>query len=97
MFAPEELTGVYEIRGYGRITVRQESGRLLLHYRDQELPLAHFGGDCYVMEGVLADVLTMKVPVRFEHHPPVGGRAERLFVGYEDGVRDILFLHRREE
>ncbi len=94
-FLPEELTGVYENRGYGRVTVRLEGGQLFLHYRDQELPLQPFGGDSYVLEGVLADVLTMRVPVRFESHIPTG-RAERVFIGYEAGVRDILFMHRRE-
>ena len=95
-FRPEQLTGVYENRGYGRITVREEAGRLLLHYRDQELPLVHYGGDSYYMEGVLADILTMRVPVRFEGHPLEEGRAHKLFAGYEEAVRDILFIHRRD-
>ena len=95
--SPDKLTGVYENKGYGTVTVRQEKEKLLLHYRDQELPLIHYGGDGYVMENVLADVLTMRVPVRFEAHPLEEGRAQKLFIGYDDTVRDILFTLQREE
>jgi hypothetical protein len=42
---------------------RDEEGKLMLHYRDQKLPVLHWGAEQFWMDGVKADTGTFKVPV----------------------------------
>ncbi|MBQ8564011.1 MAG: hypothetical protein IJ443_09025, partial [Firmicutes bacterium] len=59
-----EWLGAYSDPGYGPMNLRKnEEGRLLLHYRDQELEVQHWGDNQYWMDGVKADTETYKVPV----------------------------------
>ena len=48
-------------------TCRAENGaeHLQLSYRDQTLPLHHWGGEYFWMDGVKEDVLTMRIPLIF--------------------------------
>lgn len=65
-----EWVGIYEDPGYGRMEIEKrnaesecESESLFLTYREQTLPLHHWGGECFWMEGVKEDVWTARVPV----------------------------------
>ena len=62
--------GSYTEPGYGTMTIETcgaENGaeHLQLSYRDQTLPLHHWGGEYFWMDGVKEDVLTMRIPVMF--------------------------------
>ena len=62
--------GSYTEPGYGTMTIETcgaENGaeHLQLSYRDQTLPLHHWGGEYFWMDGVKEDVLTMRIPVIF--------------------------------
>ena len=62
--------GSYEDPGYGtmKIEIEKEGNgteQLKLTYRDQILPLHHWGGEYFWMDGVKEDVLTMRIPVTF--------------------------------
>lgn len=65
-------------------------GTLLLRYRDQELPLEHYGGDSFVMAYVKEDTWTMRVNVSFEANPH--GEVDKVYIGYEPMLRDIAFI-----
>ena len=85
--------GTYVNRGFGYVNIyeKAEDGSLFLHYRDQDLLLQPWGGAWYFMEGVKADTLTMRIPVRFEVSPD-GDRVNRVYIGYEPELRDVLFM-----
>ena len=87
------ITGTYVNRGFGYVNIyeKAEDGSLFLHYRDQDLLLQPWGGAWYFMEGVKADTLTMRIPVRFEVSPD-GDRVNRVYIGYEPELRDVLFM-----
>ncbi|MGN1144434.1 MAG: hypothetical protein ACI4SU_07675, partial [Anaerovoracaceae bacterium] len=62
--------GSYAEPGYGTMKIEikkegKETEPLQLTYRDQTLPLHHWGGEYFWMDGVKEDVLTMRIPVTF--------------------------------
>ena len=104
-FRAEDLVGEYFDPGYGKVTVTiaepgsagcSETGsegcgaQLMLHYRDQNLMLHHWGGAQYWMEDVLEDTSLLKVPVTFI----VGesGGVAAVDVRYDSLVDDIRFV-----
>lgn len=88
-----KLIGVYQNPGYGRVTVNltteEEETKLMLHYRDQNLPLHHWGKNQYWMDGVREDINLFKMPVTFiiEDDNVVAG----VNISYEPMVEDICF------
>ncbi len=88
-----DYTGDYENPGHGPIAVREENGGLLLHYRDQTLPLLHWGGDTFIMENARADTQTLRLPVTFLEN---GVREViKVKIPYEPEVQDIIFIREK--
>lgn len=85
----EEYAGTYFDPGYGTVTVTQREGQLWLHYRDQTLPMHHWGKDSFWIEGVKEDILTMTVPVNGRDDEK--GRICGLEIRYEPRVRPVCF------
>lgn len=76
--------------GSGLSPLLCEGPQLMLHYRDQNLVLQHWGGNQYWMDNVLEDTALLKVPVTF-----VGGAdgtAAAVDVCYDSLVEDVRFL-----
>lgn len=93
MTVPESaFTGEYLNPGHGTVRVYSQEDRLMLHYRDQDLPLRHWGADAFIMENVKADTQTMKVPVTFIKNE--FGEVIKVAIGYEPQVEDIIFIRR---
>jgi CubicO group peptidase (beta-lactamase class C family) len=87
---PEDFVGIYENPGHGPIKVYMEEGKLMLHYRDQDLALEHYGLNSFVMPGVLTDTLTLRVPVSFIDNS--FGEVIKANICYEPQVNDIVFM-----
>ena len=96
----KDFAGEYENPGHGPVSVRFDDdrvgdGRLLLHYRDQELPLRHYGADSFVMDGVLTDTLTLSVPVTFVTDD--FGDVIKVKICYEKQTNDIVFIKKKPD
>ena len=88
---PKDITGEYINPGYGKaVIMSDESGNLRLAYRDQTLPLVHWGRNEFFMDGVKADVMTLRVPVLFKMNED--GRVCKVEIGYESGAENIVFV-----
>ena len=85
-----DYAGVYENPGHGPIAVKEAEGGLTLHYRDQELPLLHWGGDTFILENARADTQTMRLPVTFLEN--VRHEVIKVKIPYEPEVQDIVFV-----
>lgn len=87
-----EWVGIYEEPGYGfmKIEEEEENGQkqLYLSYRDQKLRLYHFGEELFWMEGVKADIWTMKVPVTLKKEDGL----YLVYVGYEPLTEPARFI-----
>lgn len=84
-----EYTGVFENSGYGTVTVYEENGELLLHYRDQALPLVHVGKDRFYMDGVKEDTWILRVPAEFQEGVAGIGAVS---VKYDPALAPIVFV-----
>ena len=84
----EKLAGIYENPGYGEVTVYEEEGRLMLHYRDQNLPLWPVSGNRFVMDGVKEDTWILRVPVEFNSEE---GKEGRVRIKYDADLPPIPF------
>ena len=83
--------GLYVNPGYGNISIDKDEGDdLKLTYRDQTLPVRHWGENQFYMDGVKADVLEMRVPVIF--NTGADGNVDRVEIGYDRTVRNVLFV-----
>ena len=61
----------------------------MLHYRDQNLILQHWGGNQYWMDNVLEDTALFKMPVTFQAGED--GKVASVAVRYEPLIDDICF------
>lgn len=84
-----DYTGVYQNGGYGEVTVYEEAGKLLLHYRDQALPLVHVGKDRFYMDGVKEDTWILRVPAEFQEG--VSGIGA-VCIKYDPALAPIVFV-----
>lgn len=82
------LAGIYGNPGYGEVTVYEEEGRLMLHYRDQDLPLWPVSENRFVMDGVKEDVWILRVPVEFDSED---GKGRRVRIKYDADLPPIPF------
>ena len=88
---PKDITGEYLNPGYGKAVITSdESGNLRLAYRDQTLPLVRWGRNEFFMDGVKADVMTLRVPVLFKTNED--GKVSKVEIGYEPGAENIVFV-----
>ena len=76
--------------GSGLEPVSCSGPQLMLHYRDQNLVLQHWGGSQYWMDNVLEDTALLKVPVTFIADED--GCAAAVDVRYDSLVEDIRFV-----
>ena len=91
-----QLQGIYFDPGYGEVRIYEKEGafgELMLFYRDQELPLQHWGGSQFFLSGVKEDIWKMKVPVEFSEDGSDDGkrRITGVSIGYEPMAEDIWF------
>ena len=87
----EKIVGEYNNPGYGKVEIKSdEEGTFTLSYRDQALPLDHWGLNEFFMNGVKADVLTLRVPVIFKENGD--GEICKVEIGYESEVNNIVFV-----
>ena len=87
----DQFAGTYINPGYGSVKInKNENDELILTYRDQTLPVRHWGENQFYMDGVKADVLEMRVPVIF--NTDTDGNIDRVEIGYDKAVRNILFV-----
>lgn len=102
-FSWSELIGIYENPGYGQVKVNlvsrenvnlvsRENEQLMLFYRDQNLPLNHWGGSQYWIDDVKEDIWLMKIPLEFVDDG--NGNAAAVKIGYEPMVKDIVFTRK---
>ncbi len=84
----EEFAGKYKNPGYGEVTVYEEEGRLMLHYRDQDLPLQYISENRFVMDGVKEDTWILRVPVEFVRGDRCG---DRVLIKYDADLPPIPF------
>ena len=88
---PKDITGEYLNPGYGKAVITSdESGNLRLAHRNQTLPLVHWGRNEFFMDGVKADVMTLRVPVLFKTNED--GKVSKVEIGYEPGAENIVFV-----
>lgn len=87
----EKIVGIYENPGYGEVTVYEEEGRLMLHYRDQDLPLWPVSGNRFVMDGVKEDTWILRVPVEFDSEE---GKEGRVRIKYDAELPPIPFVRK---
>ncbi len=85
----EKFAGTYENPGYGEVTVYEEEGRLMLHYRDQDLPLQRMKETRFVMDGVKEDTWILRVPVEFVSGDRCG---DRVLIKYDADLPPIPFV-----
>ena len=81
--------GCYWNPGFGYVVVEAKEKGLWLHYRDQTLPLRHWGENQFWMDGVKEDVLTIRVPVIFERR---NDGITAVKIGYEERLENIRFI-----
>ena len=75
--------------GSGVSPVPCSGPQLMLHYRDQNLILQHWGGNQYWMDNVLEDTALFKMPVTFQAGED--GKVASVAVRYEPLIDDICF------
>lgn len=75
--------------GSGVTPVSCSGPQLMLHYRDQNLVLQHWGGTQYWMDNVLEDTALFKMPVTF--HADEAGAVHAVSVRYEPLIEPICF------
>ncbi len=80
-----EYVGTYRNGGYGMVKVYEEDGHLMLHYRDQDLPLVHVGGDRFYMDGVKEDTWILRVPAEFMPEE------QKVLIKYDPALEAIPF------
>lgn len=90
-WSTELITGKYHNPGYGTVEIfSDKEGGIKLSYRDQTLPLTHWGLNEFIMDGVKADVMTLRVPVIFRTNER--GKVCKVEIGYEEGAENIVFV-----
>jgi len=78
--------------GSGVAPVDCSGPQLMLHYRDQNLVLQHWGANQYWMDNVLEDTALFKMPVTF--HVGEDGKVTGVSVRYEPMIDDICFCRK---
>ena len=85
----EGVTGSYFNKGYGRISIREEQGKLFMKYRNEEYELKAYVSNPYKIEGFKEDIITFTLPLEFIED--CNEKITGLRVRFEPLVSDIVF------
>lgn len=94
--APEEYTGVYVSKAYGKMTVIRQEDQFYLLYKDWKLPMTHFHYDTFKIRELKEDTIFITMPMTY-HYDELTGEIDGYYLKLEPEVPSVWFAKESEK